>query len=362
MGSECSTTMADPRTEMEAFAFRKLVEHLQMRTDVQNMDLMTLSGFCRNCLSKWLHAGASRYGVNEFTYEEATESVYNMPLKEWKGKYQNPATPEQMEAYNASKPGHAKNHDSEAPTSALPERLLSDVCCSDVSNGCLDPPERAVSAPYTGPAVPIELGVLTVSDRAHAQVYQDLSGPAIIEEMSKFATSAGNWVLEICQTQIVPDEEDDISAVLADWSKTCNLILTTGGTGFAPRDVTPEATKRVSTKMATALMSQVQRAVVQRDGAMAATSRAVIGVCGGCCIVNLPGRPVAVRQNLAVLMPLLGHVASQLTGPSNAATEETIEALSENTSTAPEKLARDKSTNRSCWRLLGYHHLLMLSK
>ena len=81
----------------------------------------------------------------------------HLAYQEWKGKYQNPATPEQMEAYNASKPGHAKNHDSEAPASALPERLLSDVCCSDVSNGCLDPPERAVSAPYTGVAAVAEV-------------------------------------------------------------------------------------------------------------------------------------------------------------------------------------------------------------
>lgn len=75
------------RTEIEAAAFRRLVEHLRERTDVQNIDLMDLAGFCRNCLSKWYRAAAEERGV-ELDYEQAREIVYGMPYDEWKQKYQ----------------------------------------------------------------------------------------------------------------------------------------------------------------------------------------------------------------------------------------------------------------------------------
>jgi len=76
------------RTEVEAQAFRALVEHLRERTDVQNIDLMNLAGFCRNCLSKWYRAAAEEHGV-EMDYETAREIVYGMPYAEWKAKYQD---------------------------------------------------------------------------------------------------------------------------------------------------------------------------------------------------------------------------------------------------------------------------------
>ncbi len=88
------------RTELEAAAFRRLVEHLRARTDVQNIDLMNLSGFCRNCLSKWYRAAAEDREL-EMSYEEAREIVYGMPYNEWKAKYQAEATPEQRAAYEA---------------------------------------------------------------------------------------------------------------------------------------------------------------------------------------------------------------------------------------------------------------------
>lgn len=75
------------RTEIEAQAFRTLVEHLRQRTDVQNLDLMNLAGFCRNCLSKWYRAAAEERGV-EMDYERAREIVYGMPYAEWKARYQ----------------------------------------------------------------------------------------------------------------------------------------------------------------------------------------------------------------------------------------------------------------------------------
>ncbi len=93
------------RTELEAAAFRRLVAHLRERTDVQNIDLMNLSGFCRNCLSKWYKAAAEDKGL-EMDYERAREIVYGMPYEEWKAKYQSEATAEQKEGFKLSHPDH----------------------------------------------------------------------------------------------------------------------------------------------------------------------------------------------------------------------------------------------------------------
>jgi hypothetical protein len=86
------------RVELEAAAFRRLVEHLRERTDVQNIDLMNLAGFCRNCLSKWYKAAAEEKGL-DVPYEKAREIVYGMPYEQWKAKYQNEATAEQKAAF-----------------------------------------------------------------------------------------------------------------------------------------------------------------------------------------------------------------------------------------------------------------------
>lgn len=86
------------RTEIEAAAFRRLVEHLRERTDVQNIDLMNLAGFCRNCCSKWYRAAAEERGI-EMTYEQARELIYGMPYDEWKSRYQTEATAGQKAAF-----------------------------------------------------------------------------------------------------------------------------------------------------------------------------------------------------------------------------------------------------------------------
>ena len=93
------------RTELEAAAFRRLVEHLRERTDVQNIDLMNLAGFCRNCLSNWLKDAADANGV-AMTKDESREAVYGMPYETWKQKYQAPASPEQLAAMKKVHPGH----------------------------------------------------------------------------------------------------------------------------------------------------------------------------------------------------------------------------------------------------------------
>ena len=90
-------------TELEAAAFRRLVEHLRTRSDVQNIDLMNLAGFCRNCLSNWYQEAASTAG-KEISKDEAREIVYGMPYKEWQAKYQKEASAEQKAAFEKSKP------------------------------------------------------------------------------------------------------------------------------------------------------------------------------------------------------------------------------------------------------------------
>ncbi|MBO67933.1 MAG: alkaline phosphatase [Acidiferrobacteraceae bacterium] len=92
--------------ELEAAAFRGLVEHLQRRTDVQNIDLMNLAGFCRNCLSKWYLSAAKERGVS-VNYDQAREIVYGMAFDEWKEQYQIEATSEQKKTFEDTKPLHA---------------------------------------------------------------------------------------------------------------------------------------------------------------------------------------------------------------------------------------------------------------
>ncbi|MGB0466135.1 MAG: DUF1244 domain-containing protein [Pontibacterium sp.] len=88
------------RTEIEAAAFRRLVEHLDSRKDAQNIDLMNLAGFCRNCLAKWYRSAAEERGV-EMDYDAARERVYGEPYNEWKDKYQQKATAEQLAKFAA---------------------------------------------------------------------------------------------------------------------------------------------------------------------------------------------------------------------------------------------------------------------
>lgn len=95
----------DTQTELEAAVFRRLVEHLRGRNDVQNIDLMNLSGFCRNCLSNWYQDAAADKGI-DLTKSDAREIVYGMPYDEWKAANQTEATPEQMAAFEKNHPDH----------------------------------------------------------------------------------------------------------------------------------------------------------------------------------------------------------------------------------------------------------------
>ena len=93
------------RLELEAAVYRRLVEHLRTRTDVQNIDLMNLAGFCRNCLSNWMKDAADQNGV-PMTKDEGREAIYGMPFEEWKAKYQNEASKAQLAAFAKSSQKH----------------------------------------------------------------------------------------------------------------------------------------------------------------------------------------------------------------------------------------------------------------
>jgi hypothetical protein len=93
------------RTELEAAVYRRLVEHLRARTDVQNIDMMNLAGFCRNCLSNWMKDAADAKGI-AMSKDESREFVYGMPYEEWQAKYQKEASPEQKAAFEKARPAH----------------------------------------------------------------------------------------------------------------------------------------------------------------------------------------------------------------------------------------------------------------
>jgi molybdenum cofactor synthesis domain-containing protein len=151
------------------------------------------------------------------------------------------------------------------------------------------------------------VGILTVSDRGSAGLYEDKSGPLIRQLISdKLAAT-------IEQTAIVPDELDMIKTTLLRWVEEdhLDLILTTGGTGFAPRDVTPEATRQVIQKETPGLVFAMLRdSLAVTPHAM--LSRMVAGIRAQTLIVNLPGSPKAARENLETILPALPHALDLL--------------------------------------------------
>lgn len=306
--------MAALTVQMEAYVFRQLVEHLQWRTDVANIDLMNLAGFCRNCLSKWYHAGSKVYGL-PMEYDEACEKVYGEPYGEWKKKHNKPATEEQMKVFKSGGALHAKTDPKDATPvglSGMPNQGHSSVCGQDCEAVPMTP-----AVVHDGPSCTARVGVVTCSDRASAGIYADLSGPTAVDALTAFCSKNPGFTTKIVSQRIVPDEEVQIANVLLEMSKDkqCDVILTTGGTGVGARDVTPEATKRVIARVADGL-SQAMVWQTQFHQPWSILSRGVCGVAAsGTLIVNLPGNPAAVRQCLAVLLPVLPQAVSMLAAP-----------------------------------------------
>ena len=160
---------------------------------------------------------------------------------------------------------------------------------------------------YKGRIEVFTVGVLTTSDMSAKGEREDASGRAIVE-----ITTAAGFQLGI--QEVVPDDHATIVDWLQLWSRKIDLILTTGGTGFGPRDITPEATLEVLERQAPGL-SEYMRAGTAKKTTLSYLSRGVAGTRGSCLIVNLPGSPKGVKECLELLLPLLPHAIETMQGP-----------------------------------------------
>jgi len=154
----------------------------------------------------------------------------------------------------------------------------------------------------------LRVGILTISDRSSRGERKDQSGPALAQFLSSHET-------EVVCTAVCSDNKSDISAILRTWAdeKGVDLILTTGGTGLSPRDVTPEATLSVISRTIPG-MAEAMRAASMDKTPHAMLSRAVAGVRGKTLIINLPGSPRGALENLETIMPALEHAVKKIQG------------------------------------------------
>ncbi|MFN8139366.1 MAG: MogA/MoaB family molybdenum cofactor biosynthesis protein [Fimbriimonadales bacterium] len=146
--------------------------------------------------------------------------------------------------------------------------------------------------------------VVTVSDTRNEQ--SDLAGPAIVEELERL-----NPVK--IETHIVSDDFTDIQALLKELARFCSVVITTGGTGFTPRDVTPEATLPLLSKRANGIEGLILKKGLE-ETPFAPLSRGVCGLSGTCFIANLPGSPKGAKCGAKALLPLLPHILDQIAG------------------------------------------------
>jgi molybdenum cofactor synthesis domain-containing protein len=154
--------------------------------------------------------------------------------------------------------------------------------------------------------MPIRIGIITISDRSSRGERIDESGPALVH-----AVSQQGW--QVIRTEILPDEIEQLIKTLTEWTESgaMDLILTTGGTGFSPRDITPEATQAVIQRPTPGL-SEAMRSASLRITPHAMLSRATSGIRARTLIVNLPGSPKGALENFAVLLPILPHAIQLL--------------------------------------------------
>jgi molybdenum cofactor synthesis domain-containing protein len=259
--------------------------------------------------------------LNSMGYPDAAEHVYGMTYDDWKKRHQKKSTDAQMEAFTASMPLQAK-HDKRliaTRTEAIKENAVtpSNVCCQDPSPVSSTNKSRTIGS-FQPPPLPsnlpsvVRVGVLTISDRAFRQEYAtgDLSGPAVVQAVQNILP-----VTTTTSVIIVPDDSEAIQSQLRVWSKEkMHLILTTGGTGFSPRDVTPEATRSVLDQECAGLMAFCTTEC-SRFQPLSSLSRGTAGILGKTLIVNLPGNPKGVAEIVPILLPILLHGLVDLLDP-----------------------------------------------
>eukprot|EP00548_Thalassiothrix_antarctica_P013210 CAMPEP_0194174800 /NCGR_PEP_ID=MMETSP0154-20130528/8948_1 /TAXON_ID=1049557 /ORGANISM="Thalassiothrix antarctica, Strain L6-D1" /LENGTH=381 /DNA_ID=CAMNT_0038888373 /DNA_START=27 /DNA_END=1169 /DNA_ORIENTATION=+ len=362
--------------KLEAGAFRSLCRHLSERSDeVQNIDLMTVSGFCRNCLAKWMVVEARNSSLlfddsndnrknndealllDAFGYDEAGQYVYGCEYGEWKKRHAKKASEEQIEQYNASKNIHSlfdkkilekkvaerwplaadkeatKTEAQKMPVMA--STISSNVCCQYVDDKdqkfSSQQQTSPLSSSFSPPPSPqdglnFSVGILIVSDRAYKGEYPsgDLSGPAIQNSIQHYLDNNDNnknIIVNIKQDSIVvPDEIDQIqSKLLLLTLNKVDLILTAGGTGFSIRDVTPEATTSVDGfRECYGLMSFISNELTKNQQPLACLSRGKAGIIpntaksSASLVCNLPGSPKAIKEIIPMLFPILIHAIGDL--------------------------------------------------
>lgn len=170
---------------------------------------------------------------------------------------------------------------------------------------------------------PVKIGVITVSDRASKGVYEDISGKAIIETLNDYLTTKWEPIY-----QIIPDEQYLIESTIKQMAdkEGCSLIVTTGGTGPAARDVTPEATEAVSDKMMPGF-GELMRQVSLQYVPTAILSRQTAGIRGNSLIVNLPGKPKSIRECLDAVFPAIPYCIDLIEGPFLETNEASIKVF-----------------------------------
>jgi molybdopterin adenylyltransferase len=169
----------------------------------------------------------------------------------------------------------------------------------------------------------IKIGVVTASDRASAGIYDDISGVAIMETMKAYLRNELDFVY-----RCIPDEREEIEKALKElaYDEGCDLIVTTGGTGPAPRDVTPEATEAVCQKMLPGF-GELMRQVSLQYVPTAILSRQTAGICHKSLIINLPGKPKSIRECLDAVFPAVPYCVDLIGGRYMETDESVIEAF-----------------------------------
>jgi molybdopterin adenylyltransferase len=172
-------------------------------------------------------------------------------------------------------------------------------------------------------ALPL-VAVVTISDRASAGVYEDVSGPRVCEVLKEYVATPCQYELKC-----IPDEQQVIERTIKEFCERdlCALVVTTGGTGPAPRDVTPEAIENVCAKLLPGFGEEMRRASLLEGVPTAILSRQTAGICGKSLVVTLPGKPAAVRTCLNAVFPAVPYCIDLIGGPRLEGNEDVVKVF-----------------------------------